>query len=58
MFEKLIKELKSRDCDYEILRNKYYKIVAVYFVLGNREITVYKGEEEKAKSYLQEIINW
>ena len=58
MFEELIKELKLKGWEYKILRNGLYKKVAVYFVLGNCEVTIYKGEEEKAQKYLQEIINW
>lgn len=58
MFEKLIRELKSRNWEYEILRDGLYRKQCLYFILGNEEVTIYKHEEAKAEYYLQAVNNW
>lgn len=56
--KELVKVLKAKGWEYKILRNGHYGKEAIYFVLGNEEVTIFKGEAEKLKEYKDIIENW
>ena len=58
MFNNLINLLNERDWEYQILRNNMYKKEAIYFVLGNEELTIFKHQDEKLKFYIELIEKW
>lgn len=58
MFNNLINLLKERDWEYQILRNNMYQKEAIYFVLGNEELTIFKHQDEKLKFYIELIEKW
>lgn len=58
MLNKLEKLLKEKDGDYQILRNNLYQKVAIYFVLGNEEVILFKHEEGVIEDYINMINEW
>ena len=56
--KELVKLLKSKGWEYQILRNGLYSKEAIYFVLGNEEVIIFKGEIEKLQAYKDIIENW
>lgn len=58
MFNKLEKTLKEQGWDYQILRNNLYQKTAIYFVLGNEEVILFKHEEGVIEDYINMINEW
>lgn len=56
--KELEKLLKLKGWEYQLLRNGLYKKEAIYFILGNEEIIIFKSETEKLKEYQSIIENW
>jgi hypothetical protein len=58
VFSKLIQLLKEKKWEYQVLRNGVYQKEAIYFVLGNEEILIFKNDHTKCKRYIDIIENW
>ena len=58
MFNKLEKTLKEKGWEYQVLRNNLYQKTAIYFILGNEEVILFKQEEGVIEDYINLIKEW
>lgn len=58
MLNKLEKLLKTKGWKYQVLRNNLHQKIALYFILGNEEIILFKHEEGIIEDYINLIEEW
>ena len=59
MFKELEKALKESDWEYQVLRNNLYQKEAIYIVIGNQEVVLFKNEKEGIlRDYISLIKEW
>ena len=59
MFKKLENALKKKGWEYQVLRNNLHQKIAVYFVIGNDEVILFKNEKEGIlQDYINLIMEW
>ena len=58
MINQLAKLLKEKEWKYQILRNDFYQKEAIYFVILNEEIILFKHQKGIIKDYIELIEQW